>query len=148
MDLDALLGLRERALMPGHPGRPLITPYDRHGEHYGVFEGDQVIACASLTKVEMPGISSARAYYLHGMAVEPTMQGSGHGRRVLEEIVSMLRTRGADLLWAKARPAALGFYRGLGFDVGDAVIVAPTGATMQYIWKRLEVAAAAERSCA
>lgn len=138
VDLDALLDLRERALVPGHPGRPLITPYDDAAEHYAVVRDDRPIACASVSREQMPGIDSAHPFYLHAMAVEPELQGAGHGQRLLESIVGTLRTRGADLIWARARPTAVGFYQRFGFQLGDSVVVQPTGAVMRCVWMRLE----------
>src|SRR5262249_25695345 len=110
-----------------------------------VLQEGRPIACASVSRGQMPGIDSTLPFYLHAMAVEPELQGGGHGRRLLESIVGTLRTRGADLLWARARPTALGFYQRFGFQLGDSVVVQPTGATMRYVWMRLEARGAPVR---
>src|SRR5687767_11384368 len=37
VELDTLLALRDRALTPGHPGRPIIWPYDNESAtHFGM----------------------------------------------------------------------------------------------------------------
>src|SRR4051812_37658109 len=61
VDLEALLELRERVLTPGHPGRPVIWPYDQLGTHYGMFVNDQLIGCVSITPQEIPSAIQAVA---------------------------------------------------------------------------------------
>jgi ribosomal protein S18 acetylase RimI-like enzyme len=140
--LETLLELRERVLTPGHPGRPIIWPYDNElATHYGVFLDDQLIGCVSITPQEMPGRSAARPYHLHSMAVEPGYQRSGVGRRMLATVLHQIRSRGADLVWATARPSAVEFYQRCGFEIGGAMIIQPTGATMHYVWRMLPDAA-------
>ena len=65
-----------------------------------------------------------RPLYLRGMAVEPARQGSGVGRRCIEDAVQICRTWPADALCLDAYDAdagAGGFYRTCGFtEVGRA----------------------------
>jgi ribosomal protein S18 acetylase RimI-like enzyme len=131
--LPDLLELRERVLTPGHPGRPVVWPYDNdQAEHFGLFLDDQLAACASVTPQPMPDRSADHPYHLHSMAVEPQHQCSGWGRFLLGEVLG--RLPGADLVWATARPSALGFYRRCGFEVGEETRISPTNAVMHYVW--------------
>src|SRR3954453_5317289 len=108
-------------LTPGHPGRPVIWPYDDdRAEHYGLVAGGRLVGCLSLCPGALPGFPAERAYRFHSMAVEQAEQGRGLGRRLLAEVAQILVGRDADLLFGTARPSALGFYRRCGFVVGGA----------------------------
>lgn len=135
VQLEALLELRKRVLTPGHPDRPVIWPYDNEvAVHYGMFVDDQLIGCVSITPQEMPIQSAATPFHLHSMAVEPTHQRAGVGRRLLTCVVGQVRERGGDMIWATARPSAVEFYRRCGFEAGDEMRVEPTNAAMRYVW--------------
>jgi ribosomal protein S18 acetylase RimI-like enzyme len=41
-----------------------------------------------------------------------------------------------ELVWATARPAAVGFYRKCGFEVGEETRIVSTNAVMHYVWFR------------
>ncbi len=148
--LESLLELRERVLTPGHPNRPVTWWYDNEAAiHYGMFVDDRLVGCVSITPQEMrpdlprrlPGRLPARAwsnqFHLHSMAVEPTHQGTGLGRRLLSAVVGTVRDRGGDLIWATARPSAVAFYQLCGFEAGDEMRVQPTNARMRYVWLAL-----------
>lgn len=130
---DNLLGLRDRALTPGHPKRLLVWPYDKTAEHYGLFMFDVLVACASVTAQEMPGMDAVMSYHLHSMGVEPSMQAHGFGSQMLEYLVKKLVARGADLIWATARPTAVQFYVHRGFEAGEGVTIEETKAEMTYV---------------
>jgi GNAT superfamily N-acetyltransferase len=62
------------------------------------------------------------------MAIDPSRQGSGVGRQVLEVAVELARAAGAPRMWADGRTSALGFYERLGWQVvGEEYIVAASG---------------------
>ena len=133
--LEALLELRERVLTPGHPGRPVIWPSDNdEAVHYGIFVGDRLVGCASVTPEAMPGRPAACPFRLHSMAMEPDGQGQGLGRALLRKIIDEVILDEGDLIWATARPSAVSFYRRCGFQAGEVFKIAPTNAPMQYVW--------------
>jgi GNAT superfamily N-acetyltransferase len=135
VELSALLELRERVLTPGHPNRPVIWPYDNEQAlHYGLFVDEELVGCVSITPQDMPGRRANSPFHLHSMAVEPTSQCRGLGRRMLDGVLCQVRDRGGDLVWATARPTAVGFYQQCGFEAGDEMRVAPTNAPMRYVW--------------
>ena len=140
VELDTLLELRERVLTPGHPGRPVVWPYDNDSAaHYGMFDDALLVGCVSLTPQQMPLRPAAQPYHLHSMAVEPAHQGKGMGRLILAMVLEPVRARGADLIWATARPSAVGFYQRCGFEVGGEMTIQPTSARMRYVWQVLDV---------
>jgi len=136
VELDTLLALRDRALTPGHPGRPIIWPYDNESAtHFGVFIAGQLVGCVSITPQEMPGRAARKPYHLHSMAVEPEHQGIGLGREMLASVLETVRNLSGDLIWATARPSAVTFYRRCGFQAGEEMLVPPTNAPMRYVWR-------------
>ena len=71
-----------------------------------------------------PGVAAAQ---LRGMAVETAQHGRGLGQLLLTTAMDRLRAQGAELLWAKARDQALGFYERLGMHVdGDGYVTEDT----------------------
>jgi hypothetical protein len=58
---------------------------------------------------------------------------------MLAMVLEPVRARGGDLIWATARPSAVGFYQRCGFDVGEEMIIQPTGARMRYVWRVVDV---------
>ena len=135
VQLDTILGLRDRALTPGHPGRPIIWPYDNESAtHFGIFVADQLVGCVSITPQPMPGRAARKPYHLHSMAVESAHRGSGLGREMLTSVLETVALS-ADLIWATARPPAVRFYQRCGFEAGEELRVQPTNAPMQYVWR-------------
>jgi GNAT superfamily N-acetyltransferase len=76
---------------------------------------------------EHPGV---RAIYLWGMAVSPSVQGRGSGRRLMAEVLKRAGTAGMAMLWLDARDSAVGFYEKCGgAAVGDPYMDDLTGGT-------------------
>jgi GNAT superfamily N-acetyltransferase len=130
--LSDLLELRGRVLTPGHPGRPVVWPYDAQAEHFGLFLDGGLAGCASVTAQPMPDRPASRPYHLHSMAVEPRHQRSAWGQFLLGEVLGRLPD--ADLVWATARPSAVGFYERCGWRSGELFRIPPTDAPMRYVW--------------
>lgn len=87
-------------------------------------EGGAVVGVATF----LPSASVPGTWQLRAMAVDPTWQGTGVGRMVLEHGVDLVRAAGGRDLWAHGRDSALGFYRQLGWEVvGDQYTTAATG---------------------
>jgi GNAT superfamily N-acetyltransferase len=91
---------------------------DDHGRLVGV------ATFASRPYPDRPGVAAVQ---LRGMAVETAQHGRGIGQLLLTAAMDRLRAQGTELLWAKARDQALGFYERLGMHVeGDGYITADT----------------------
>ena len=140
--LTELLELRDAALTPGHPGRPVIWPHDATADHLALVDGERVIGCVSVTAQQLPGQqmpsrAAERPFHLHSMAIDAAYRGRGYGQMMLEALIAELRARNADLVWATARPTAVEFYLRHGFARGDDLIIPATGAPMHYVWRPL-----------
>ena len=80
--------------------------------HFGLFEpGNHLVAC-----VVAVGLSPTEAR-IRQMAVSPSRQRRGLGRRILRELESDLKARGFRKLVMKARTSAAGFYEKLGYAI-------------------------------
>jgi GNAT superfamily N-acetyltransferase len=108
--------------------------------HLGAFQGDELVGIATFVHRPCSNTPDAtRAVQLRGMAVSPALQSGGVGGVLLGAAIERLRHDGVDVLWANARDAALGFYRGrLGMTVGDdAFVDATTGLAHHRVWLHL-----------
>lgn len=106
--------LRSRVLRDGDPHVGFEDDDEPTTLHLGAVDDGRVVGVATLALRE-PGV-----YQLRGMAVEPSLQGTGVGRAVLDEAERRLRALGARQVWANGRDTALGFYERAGWRVeGD-----------------------------
>lgn len=115
--------IRRRLLRDSWAGAEVAFPEDVEpgAFHLGVIDDDDaLVAVASFSPEAAPYRPTARAAKLRGMAVEPSVQRAGVGRRLLEVGVERLRAEGFEILWANGRDSALGFYRQLGWRVMGA----------------------------
>jgi predicted GNAT family N-acyltransferase len=85
-----------------------LAARDAHGAVVGVVRYSPA-AC--------PWREAAAPWQLRGMATEPAVRGSGAGRALVMVGLAAVATRGGDLVWCKARVAAVGFYERMGFAV-------------------------------
>jgi GNAT superfamily N-acetyltransferase len=134
--------LRKSVLRDNSPSAVLVFDGDDEPTtfHLGAFHGDELVGIASFVDRPCSNTPDAkRAVQLRGMAVAPTLQSGGVGRVLLSVAIERLRADGVAVLWANARDAALGFYRGrLGMTVGDdAFVDATTGLAHHRVWLRL-----------
>jgi ribosomal protein S18 acetylase RimI-like enzyme len=86
--------------------------------HFGLFEPeDNLVACAVVVRLSL---TDAR---IRQMAVSPTHQRRGLGKRMVNELEANLRSRGLTNLVLNARASAVGFYEKLGYTIsGDEFI--------------------------
>lgn len=122
VELAATLDLRSRVLRGHLPGLPAVAASDDDPDtwHLGAFRDGRLVGVMTGFTQAAPGHPAVPAERFRFMAVDPVAQGSGVGRALLDEAVSLARARGARLLWANGRDTALGFYTRLGFEVvGD-----------------------------
>jgi GNAT superfamily N-acetyltransferase len=130
LDLAETYDLRRRVLRDGTPSQEFRYAED---SDLGTFhlavrdDNGSVVAVATFCPEPLPGGDGRPALLLRGMAVEPRLQGQGVGRQVLAEAIRRARADGFELLWAKARDSALGFYERLGMSsVGDGFVTPET----------------------
>ena len=113
--------MRHAVLRPGRPVSYSVYSEDEGAVHVGAWDDDMLVGCATVFPEPWPGneqlAAVADAWRLRGMAVDPSMQGTGVGRLVLAEGMSAAREAGSTLLWANARTSALGFYERMGWRI-------------------------------
>jgi predicted N-acetyltransferase YhbS len=128
--------LRLGVLRPQAELVPAAYDLDPATVHIAAFDGERVVGCASL--YPDPYDDQPEAWRLRGMAVDPTYQGQGIGRRVLEAGTIAAAAAGAPMIWANGRVSALGFYELLGWAaVGDVFSYGPAGLPHLVIVRRL-----------
>jgi GNAT superfamily N-acetyltransferase len=121
--------LRARVLRTGTPSTSVTFPQDDLDGtvHLGAFLEGRLVGIGTFFPSPTPLRPEQPAVQLRGMAVEPSLQGTGAGRVLLEAAIGRLRAEGVHVLWANARDTALGFYERLGMEVvGDGFVSAET----------------------
>lgn len=91
---------------------PQETILDKGGHIFFALKDEKPIACCALI------FMSAGEFEIAKMAVSPSQQGSGVGRRLLEETIAAARTRGATRLYLETNnklTPAVKLYESVGF---------------------------------
>ena len=88
---------------------------ERAQHHFGLFDEAGVLVACAIAQPLSPTETKIRQ-----MAVRPSHQGQGCGRRLLEGVEAQLAERGCTRLVLHARLSAAGFYAKLGYGrTGD-----------------------------
>ena len=106
--------LRARVLRPGLPPDQVAFPGDDDPGTVHLAAVDDDDAVVGILALLPDGDAGVR---LRSMAVEPSMQGAGVGRALVEAAVERLRAEGVTRVWCNARDTAVGFYERLGWTV-------------------------------
>lgn len=121
--------LRVRVLRKGTPVSHAQYPEDAYDDvvHLAIRHDDQFVATSTWFTKECPERPGVLAVQLKGMAVDDSLQISGYGRALIDAGISLARERNAQIVWARARDSAVGFYEKCDFTVvGDGFIDEPT----------------------
>ena len=116
---DAVVDLRRRLLRANRPAADSVYPGDSEPTtlHFGIYDpsGQTLVACGTFLRNDF---RDEPAWRLRGMAVDPTLQRSGFGGRILSEAGCVIAQAGhSKLLWCYARVPAIGFYERNGWTV-------------------------------
>jgi GNAT superfamily N-acetyltransferase len=84
-----------------------------------------------------PLLASGPRWQLRGMATEPSIRGSGWGRRLLLACLSHAATQGGTVMWCNARIEALPFYERLDFRVFGEEYTPPGLGPHHFMWRPL-----------
>jgi GNAT superfamily N-acetyltransferase len=114
--------LRQKVLRPHQRIEDLLYSGDESPEarHFGAFRANELVGTASIYR-EAPGPAAVnappahRCFRLRGMAVEPELQGTGVGARLIEACLEHIRKSGGTYFWCNARVSARAFYERHGF---------------------------------
>jgi GNAT superfamily N-acetyltransferase len=130
-DLAAVRELRHRVLRPHQRPEELVYGADETPDalHLGAFEGERLVAIASITREPPPGTADPSAWRVRGMATLPEARNRGIGSLLLERCLEHARDRGGALVWCNGRVAARAFYERHGFVVArgpfDVPVIGP-----------------------
>jgi GNAT superfamily N-acetyltransferase len=96
--------------------------------HLGARVGGELVAVSTWLARRYPDSPGRAAHQLRGMATAPVHRGTGIGAVLLAAGLARCGAAGSELVWARARVAALGFYERHGFaPVGPEYVDLTTG---------------------
>ena len=137
---DDIHDLRVRVLRKGTPVTHATYPEDSYDDvvHLAIRRDGIVVATSTWFSKECPEVPRVPALQLKGMAVDDSLQITGYGRALIDAGISLANKRGAQIVWARARDTAVGFYEKCGFTVvGDGFIDEPTAMPHHIVVKRI-----------
>jgi predicted GNAT family N-acyltransferase len=108
--------------------------------HLGTFHEKRIVAIGSFFELHSTKINSVLQYRLRAMASDPSYRGMHAGKLLVEEGISILRSKGVDALWCDARLNAVGFYSRLGFQSLPEVYEVPLIGPHKFMWIELHSA--------
>jgi len=123
--IDDIMALRIRVLRQGTPVTHAHYPEDEYPDvvHFGIKQAGDVIATSTWFLEECPEAPGLVAMQLKGMAVDTSLQTAGFGAQLIAAGVALATERNAEIVWARARDSAIGFYEKCDFRVvGDGFI--------------------------
>lgn len=96
--------------------------------HLGGTVNGELVAISTWLVRRYPDLPAQSGHQLRGMATQPAARGSGVSAAVLNAGLNRCSEAGSTVVWARARVAALSFYRRHGFETrGDEYIDLTTG---------------------
>ena len=122
--------LRRVVLRDGTASDAVVFDGDELGStwHLGARVGGTIVAISTWMVRTYPDRPAAPAHQLRGMATAPDHRRSGIGAHLLAAGVARCIELGDDLVWARARVSALGFYERHGFEpIGADYVDLATG---------------------
>ncbi len=104
--------IRHKVMYPEMEYDDVKLPKDADGQHFGLFDGDQLVSVVSF----FPEGEEAQ---FRKFATLAEKQGKGYGAMLLEFLIDLAKAAGIKRLWCNARQSALGFYQKHGFKETD-----------------------------
>ena len=118
-DYDKALHLRDRVLRQplGLKFTPEELKKDEHDTHFGLFNGETILACLILTETENKRMK------MRQVAVDDQYQGHGLGKELSLAAEQYALQKGFDVMFCHARKSAAPFYQKLRYSiVGDEFV--------------------------
>ena len=119
VDAESVRPVRRAVLAPDG-GRVRLTwpgDADERAMHFGVRDGEQLVAAATLVH-EQVGELGSEVWRARGPFVLETQRRQGYGRRLLQALQAVAEKRGGGL-WVRAPISALAFFSSQGFKAGS-----------------------------
>ncbi|WP_371372680.1 GNAT family N-acetyltransferase [Sporomusa aerivorans] len=101
--------LRQKILRPDKPLQYIQLPDDAAGTHYGLYEGDRLLAVIS-TFMDRGEIQFRK------FATVQDKQGQGYGTKLLRHVMAAAQMSGATAIWCNARKDKVSFYEKFGLE--------------------------------
>jgi GNAT superfamily N-acetyltransferase len=130
IDAVATHPLRRSVLRDGTPSDRVVFDGDEQTStfHLAVPGDEGLIGIATWMERRYPDLPALGGYQLRGMATDPGHRGRGVATVLLTEGLERCGRRGAEVVWARARISALGFYERHGFETrGPEYVDTTTG---------------------
>ncbi len=130
LTIDDIMSLRVEVLRKGTPVTHCNYPEDSYDDvvHFGIIRAGDTIATSTWFMKECPLHPNETAMQLKGMAVRESLHGEGLGAQLIDRGLQLAKERDAQIVWARARNSAMGFYERCGFTkMGDEFLDEPTG---------------------
>ena len=122
---DEVIDLRHAILRAGLARETAIFDGDDlpTTRHFVATVDARVVGCVTLVRSEWKG---RPAYQLRGMAVDPSLQRRGVGRKLLVAVDEFVRGSDVKYMWCNARTPAVPFYERHGWTIASGEFVIPT----------------------
>lgn len=120
-----VIDLRHAILRAGLPRTTAIFDGDDAPttRHFVAERDGRVVGCITIVLSASEG---QPAYQLRGMAVDPSLQRLGVGRKLLDAVETFVRASDVKQLWCNARTPAVPFYERHGWTIVSDEFVIPT----------------------
>ena len=128
--------MRHPVLRTGRPRETAILECDGLPDtaHFGAFDGDRLVAVATVHPDPCPGRGDLPAWRLRGMATLEPYRGGGAGSALIHRCLSHAREASARLFWCNGRLGAAGFYERMGFAAqGERFDLPPNGPHLVFV---------------
>ena len=84
---------------------------DEHDTHFGLFEGETILACLILTETENHRMK------MRQVAVDDKHQGQGLGKKLNQAAEQYALEQGFNIMFCHARKTAVPFYQSMGYKI-------------------------------
>lgn len=100
--------LRRDVLYPLQKVFEMEIEEDSNGTHFAAFQNNKLVGVVSL-------FQKGSDFQFRKLAVDPSVQKTGIGNRLLQYITNYASENGGTKIWCNARDTAIGFYLKAGF---------------------------------
>lgn len=117
IDAQTTYAVRHPVLRNGRPLADCVFEGDDllSSIHLGAYHQGTLIGVLSAYRKKHKKFPLANGYQIRGVAVLPSYQNKGIGKKLMAEIESLLCTKKEVLLWLNARESAMAFYKKINY---------------------------------